>query len=297
MKRVFLLVVIVCCFVLSFAQQKNVPPKMEKEPTAEELYEKAFDYLNGENGELIDTLKAFEFFEKSSNLGYAPAQCEVAMRSDDDDVALSLLQKAIDQHYNYAYYIMFLTYRNGHKYRDTEKAISYLQKGAELGDVTCQWLMGHGYFNGKDGLAQNGKLAEYWFGKAAAQNHDKAMAMLAYMYDDGKLVKRNIQKANELYRKAAELGNAEAAYNLAYSYLNGVGVDVDNERAFALMKNAAEIGYDAAQHELGMMFANGIGCKKNKTAARYWLKLALKGSDKEVQERARINLKWLDENE
>lgn len=297
MKRYLLLVVMAYCVIISFAQQKRVTPNIAKESTAEELYEKAFDYLNGENGELIDTLKAIELFEKSSNMGYAPAQCEVAMRSDDDDVALSLLQKAIDQHYNYAYYIMFLTYRNGHKYRDIEKAISYLQKGAELGDVICQWLMGHSYFNGKDGLAKNGKLAEYWFGKAAAQNHDKAMAMLAYMYDDGKLVKRDIQKANELYQKAAELGNAEAAYNLAYSYLNGDGVDVDDKRAFAFMKKAAEIGYDAAQHELGMMFANGIGCLKNKTAARYWLKLALKGNDREIQERAKMNLKWLDEND
>ena len=294
----YLFLFMVTIWGTAFAQQpKKIAQQTEKVSTAEELYEKAFDYLNGENGELIDTLRAFGLFEKSSNMGYAPAQCEVAMRSDDDDVALSLLQKAIDQHYNYAYYLMFLTYRNGHKYKDVEKAISYLQKGAELGDVTCQWLMGHCYFNGQDGLAKNGKLAEYWLSKAAAQNHDIAMALLAYMYDDGKLVKRDIQKANELYQKAAELGNAEAAYNLAYSYLNGDGVEIDNERAFALMKKAAEIGYDAAQRVLGMMFANGIGCLKNKTAARYWLKFALKGNDREIQERAKMNLKWLDEND
>lgn len=294
MKQIAILIVMSCCFVTSVAQQKQEVPNF----TAKELYEKACDYLNGENGELIDSLKAIELFEKSANLGYAPAQCEVAMRSDDEDVALTLLQKAIDQNYNYAYYLIYLTYRNGHKNRDTKKAISYLQKGAELGDVTCQWLMGDAYYFGRDNLTPNGKLAIFWLKKAATQDQEIAMGLLASIYDEGKYIERDINKANELYKRAAELGNPEAAYNYAYAYIVGDGVEINKETAFIWMKKAAELGYIQARLELAYMFATGKGCEKNSEAARYWWGLVAKDEKASGQDRkgAEYNISLLDQH-
>lgn len=297
MKTKLMLAILLLSSISGMAQKKKTVPKSKAEPTAAELCDKAFDYLKGENGLPIDTTKAVYLFKQSADMGYSIAQCEYAKRCNNEDIAISYLQKAIDQNDSYAYYLMFLTYRNGSK-KDIGTAMSYLRKGAELGDVTCQWLMGHAYYNGLDGIAQDGKMAEYWYGKAAEQNHDISMAMLAFMYDDGKLVKRDIQKAIELYRKAAELGNAEAAYNLAESYYLGDGVEVNKELAFSWCRKAAEKDHIGAQIQLGYFFATGYGCEKNEDAAGYWWRKVANNEKASEEDRkgARYNIGLLDEH-
>lgn len=300
MKQYILLAIIACCYGTSLAQQKKVSSITTKGPTAEELYEKAFDYLRGENGEIIDSVKAAELFEQSAKMGFAKAQVERGCMEKSDSVALKWLLKAAAQNCHYAMYPMFLIYNNGRDDvpKDVKEAYKWLRKGAELGNVTCQWLMGHAYYNGKDGFPKDGKQAAYWLEKAAEQNQDNAMTMLAYMYDEGKLIKRDIQKALGLYRKAAELGNPEAAYNYAYSYQVGDGVDVDKGTAFIWMKKSAELGYIQARLELAYMFATGYGCEKNNDAARYWWELVAKDENASEQDRkgAQYNIGLLDEH-
>ncbi len=300
MKKYILLAIIVCCYGTCLAQQKKVSSITTKGPIAEELYEKAFDYLLGKNGEIIDSVKAAELFEQSANMGFAKAQVERGCMEKSDSAALKWLLKAAAQNCHYAMYPLFLIYNNGRDDvpKDVQEAYKWLRKGAELGDVTCQWLMGDTYYFGKDGCPKDGKQAAYWLEKAAEQNHDNAMTLLAYMYDEGKLIKRDIQKALDLYRKAAELGNPEAAYNYAYSYQVGDGVDVDKETAFKWMKKSAELGYIKARLELAYMFATGYGCEKNNDAARYWWDLVAKDESASEQDRkgAQYNIGLLDEN-
>ena len=300
MKRFIFLAIIACCFGTLIAQQKKVSSKTIKEPTAEELYEKAFDYLRGENGEIIDSVKAAELFEQSAKMGFAKAQVEIACTEKSDSAALKWLLKAAAQDCHYAMYPIFLIYRNGRDDvpKDVNEAYKWLRKGAELGNDICQWLLGCAYLEGEAGLPKDGKQAAYWLEKAAAQNHDIAMAQLAYMYDEGKLIKRDIQKALGLYRKAAELGNSEAAYNYAYSYQVGDGVDVDKEKAFKWMKKSAELGYIQARLELAYFFATGYGCEKNNEAARYRWNLVAKDENAPEEDRkgAQYNIGLLDEH-
>lgn len=304
MKRYLLLVVMAYCVIISFAQQKRVTPNIAKESTAEELYQKAFDYLRGENGLPVDTVKAIESYKEAAAMGYAPAQYEtyvIYYLDGQQSLALEWLLKAAAQNYTKAIYRLFLIYKNGDRVdKDVNEAVKWLKKGAELGDADCQSVLGHEYWSGVNslGLPKDGRLATYWLEKAVAQNDDFAMMVLAGMYDEGKLVKRDIQKANELCRKAAELGNPNGAYNYAYAYEIGDGVDIDKGTAFKWMKKAAELGHIRAQLELAYFFATGYGCEKNETAARYWWGLVAKDENASEEDRkgAEYNISLLDQH-
>ena len=88
-------------------------------------------------------------------------------------------------------------------------------------------------------------------------NHANAMNYLAYIYSNEEKVK-NIEKAIELYNKAIDLGNSAAMYNLAYLYENGYGVIKDVGKAILLYQRSAKNGYENAikkihQYENGGM--------------------------------------------
>ena len=303
--RTYLFIAIMAfCVGTTLAQQKKVNFIKKKEPTAEELYEKAHNYLRGESGLPVDTIKAIELYKKSAAMGYAPAQYEsyvIYYLEGQQSIALEWLLKAAENQFGMAFYKLFRIYLNGDGVKENlSEAVKWLRKGAESGDAKCQWALGNEYYNGINelGLPIDGRLAVYWLEKAAAQNQDNAMTILAYMYDEGKLIKRDIQKALNLYRKAAELGNEEAAYNYAYSYQVGDGVDIDKRTAFKWMKKSAELGYIKARLELGYMFATGYGCEKNNDAARYWWELVVKDENAPEQDRkgAQYNIGLLDEH-
>lgn len=300
MRKYFLLTIMVCCFVMSFAQQKKLVPKTTKEPTAEELYEKAFDYMYGRNGVIMDSIKAVELFEQSANMGFAKAQVERACVEKSDSVALKWLLKAASQNCHYAMRPLFGIYYNGRNDvpKNNEEAYKWLKKGAELGNPWCQWLWGNALHYGNNGIPVNVNQAIYWLEKAVKQNQSEAATELAVLYDEGKLVRRDIQKANELYRKAAELGDSYGAYCYAYAYEVGDGVDIDKDTAFKWMKKAAELGHIKAQLELAYFFATGYGCEKNETAARYWWDLVAKNEDASEEDRkgAQYNISLLDQH-
>lgn len=58
--------------------------------------------------------------------------------------------------------------------------------------------------------------------RAKAKKGDlKAVCELADMYYDGREVRRNYEKAFELYAKAAKKGNAYAQYKVGFMYVRG----------------------------------------------------------------------------
>lgn len=296
MRKLILLAIIISNYGTALPQVQN----MKNESTAEELYEKAFDYMYGRNGVIMDSIKAVELFEQSANMGLAKAQVERACVEKSDSAALKWLLKAAAQDCHFAMRPLFGIYYNGRNDvpKNNEEAYKWLKKGAELGNSWCQWLWGYTLHYGDDGFPVNVNQAIYWLGKAAEQNQVDAVMELAGMYEDGKLVKRDIQKANELYRKAAELGDPEGAYNYAYAYWVGDGVNIDKETAFKWMKKAAESGYIQAQINLAYFFATSYGCEKNETAARYWWNLVSKNEKASEKDRkkAQYNISLLDQH-
>lgn len=297
MRTIIVFVIVACCVETILAQQKETVSKAIKEDTAEKLYEKAFDYLRGENGERIDSLKARELFLKSAEMGYAPAQCEYAFSEANDEISLKWFLKAASQNYPLAFWWVWCTYHRGSDniQKDIDKANLYLEKGAELGNEKCQWMLGGNYHYGEDGYPVNAQKAVFWLEKAANKNHITAMLELGDIYREGTLTKRNMTKALEWYNKASDLGDPVAKTALANAYEDGDGVEIDREHAFNLVREAASLGYDRAQLRLGMMFELGRGCEKDLHSARYWYELAGKNGTGEIKETAEGLLRNLEQ--
>ena len=64
--------------------------------------------------------------------------------------------------------------------------------------------------------------------------------MLGHCYRYGIGTNIDKQKAVELYQKAANLGNCTAQYNLAFMYENGEGIIRDIDQAIYWFKRSAE---------------------------------------------------------
>lgn len=96
----------------------------------------------------------------------------------------------------------------------------------------------------------------------AAKNSSAACLYLSQMYQQGKGVERNREKALELLQKAADDGIAEAQCLLADRYMEGDGVSQDYVKAASLYLKAE------AQHHLTPQAANRLArCYKLKVSS------------------------------
>ena len=117
--------------------------------------------------------------------------------------------------------------------------------------------------------AQIDKLIEQ-----AEKNSVKAQTELGWVYEQGKGIQKDPQKAAFWYRKAAEQGYARAQTNLGNLYENGVGVSVDYIEALNWYQKAAEQDYARAQAYLGRMYEFGRGVPKDMQKAATWYRKA-----------------------
>ncbi|QID19837.1 sel1 repeat family protein [Nitrogeniibacter mangrovi] len=77
--------------------------------------------------------------------------------------------------------------------------------------------------------------------------------------------------AAEAYEKLSEAGDLRARTRLAWLYEAGRGVERDLARAADLFQSAAEAGEAEAQFALSVMYETGTGRPKDPQAARRWL--------------------------
>lgn len=96
-----------------------------------------------------------------------------------------------------------------------------------------------------------------------------AQAELGYRYDEGIGLKKDHEKAVELYLKAEKQNNARAQNNLGVSYHNGLGVRQDYAKAKELYEKAvANKNIDIALkskalNNLAKLYMNGFGVETN----------------------------------
>ncbi len=90
--------------------------------------------------------------------------------------------------------------------------------------------------------------------RAAAQDDDRALTLLAALHHRGEGVAKDTQRAIELYTRAAELGNAEAQFNLGNIYLLGEGVKADESWALTYYRQAAGQGHELAARNMAELY-------------------------------------------
>ena len=177
--------------------------------------------------------------------------------------------------------------------------------------IVCLFLFSVPSFadNAKEGmrLFQAGKYqqAMTYFMKPDAQKNPDVLNRIAYMYDKGFGVEKNLQTSVKWYKKAAEMGFKVAQFNLGLSYQKGLGVPKDINEAIKWYRKSAEQGYFtvkgkgikqdfaqalkwyrlAAEHgddrsyaDIGIFYAEGYGVKKDRNrAVQYYIMGAEKG--------------------
>ena len=97
-------------------------------------------------------------------------------------------------------------------------------------------------------LASTGRHAEaaVLYKRTADSGNLIARTRLAWMYEAGRGVERDLVQAAQLFMQSAEAGNAEAQYATAVMYRTGRGQPKDREQSMRWLKRAAEQKYPAA---------------------------------------------------
>jgi TPR repeat protein len=129
---------------------------------------------------------------------------------------------------------------------------------AQLGDAEAQFNLGV-KFAASTGAAQDYAQAEFWYLKAAAQNHPMANFNLGQMYACGHGAPRDATKALIWIQKAADLGDAGAQYSLGNTHhkagMNKLSETISESRiaAYKWFRLSAMQGYRGADEACEMV--------------------------------------------
>lgn len=118
------------------------------------------------------------------------------------------------------------------------------------------------------------EAADRWR-QAAARDHADAAFRLGALYEEGRGVERDPERAVHWYRHAADHGNESAWFNLGHMYAKGQGVAKDAVKAVGWYEKAARNENAYAQYALGMIhFHGGAGLQPDLETAWFWLTVA-----------------------
>lgn len=160
--------------------------------------------------------------------------------------------KAADSKDPLAEYCIGYAYANGDGVaRDLNQAIQWWRQSAEHGQAEAENALGQLYFHGEGpGKTNYINYAESarWLGKAAVQNYVPAMNNLAFMYQNGFGVQKNLSNAFHWYQVAANEGDGEAQANLGLMYQDGSAVPHDMVQAYKWFAISAEQGNILGKH-------------------------------------------------
>ena len=162
--------------------------------------------------------------------------------------AHDLFAKASEMGSGLAAYDLGVIYLNGLDSEKNEaKARSWLQRGAELGDVHAMATLGLVYSREPD--RADDALAYGLFVKAADEDA-VAMNSLGYFYETGRQVAQDYAAARSWYERAAARGSTVALRNLGSLYERGAGVSKDLATAKSLYEKAAAAGDEQSKTRL-----------------------------------------------
>lgn len=222
------------CFGLSLASAHAQTSTLGL--NAPRLFDKGMNTLIGV-GVSQNDLDAIDYFRRSAELGYPPAEVVLG----------------------YFYDTGFRLSQN------SGEAADWYKKAAKQDDRLAEWLLGRLYFAG-NGLPRDLSAAETWLQKAANQNDPFG----EYLLGMARLERNDYPKAAELFRKAAGQGLPQAQQQLGELYKQGQGVNADKFEAYVWLLLSFEAGNQSVSNELQELEA-ALGSNKveeAKTKAR-----------------------------
>lgn len=148
----------------------------------------------------------------------------------------------------------------------SEKAAQWYTFAAEQGQPVAQYLLGQLYQTGRIGKAPDYDSAKKWY-KMAQAHYTPASIALGYIFDT---VEDDYLNAAENYQLAVTAGDPIAQFNLGLIYEDGKGIPVDQQKARELYTQSAEQGYSRAMTRLAGVYFR----QHNIQQALHWYKKA-----------------------
>lgn len=157
--------------------------------------------------------------------------------------------------------------------KNYKKAFELFEALAKKGYSEAQFNVGMMYDFGR-GVALNDNKAAYWYRKAAEQGLSEAQYNLGLMYNEGEGVPKSYTQAVLWYRKAAEQNDGEAQYKLSVMYVLGDGVTKNYTKAIHWARSSASLGNPDAQLHLGNLYKKRGNVPGNNAKAYAWYRVA-----------------------
>lgn len=156
------------------------------------------------------------------------------------------------------------------------------KKLAEQGDAEALFDLGYFYYYGCEGVEVDLSMSIDCWLKASNGGSAGAKFVLAWCYEYGIGVEKDIFKSFDYIREAAELGYADAQFSVGEKYIYGckeLWLNEDSELAFVWYKKAAEKHHSRAELMVAYMYENGIGIACNTELAVEWYKKSADDGD------------------
>ena len=208
----------------------------------DDIHQLGMDYQNGENGKEQDSYMAKKYYTAAADRGYVNSQYNLA------DL-----------------------YHNDY-YPNYTKAMYWMKKVAESGDVEAKFHVGAMYHDG-EGVERDFLEAIKWYEAAAEGGFSPAWCCIGMIYnntrDDG--APADFAKAIEYFQKGTEAGDPNAYYYLGVAYTMGIYLKQDDTAAFACFEKAAAANIPYALKEIDALYTNGkVKHGLYKTAAEWY---------------------------
>jgi TPR repeat protein/transglutaminase-like putative cysteine protease len=233
-------------------------------------------YLYGRGPIGKDPVKAFPYLRQSAELEHAQAQAALARMyfegwgvAVDDTQALFWASQASDHGDTDGKFQLAKLYELGRgvSSKDPARAAKFMRAAAEAGNAKAMAGLAY-YFQEGVGEAKNPKLAFAWFEKAGKAGNCIGRTMTGYFFRDGIGVGADSAKALALLEKAALSGCLAAYRFLRDMFLDGIGTPKDPARGWAFALQGAEAGDPDSQQFVAIRMQFGSGAKGGSDAER-----------------------------
>jgi TPR repeat protein len=179
--------------------------------TPEQLFDAGMNALSGTTN-TQNSFAAVDYFRKSANKGYAPAQVMMGYFADDGTLLAA----------------------------NANDAAEWYRQAADQGDVLAQWLLGRLYLSGT-GLPRDYAAAQRILTPPAEAGDPFAALLLGQVMLD-----RDYTQAPKWFRLAAEQGLPAAQFQYATALRDGRGVPQNRFEAYVWFLIAQDAGYPAS---------------------------------------------------
>ena len=222
-----------------------------------------------------DYEQAKKWYSSSAKANYAPAANALGFVYDtvDDDYqhALNEYELAAKAGDAVGEFNAGLVYETGKgRAVDYQKAADYYLQAANQGHVQAMVQLAGVYLNG---LHDEDKALS-WYQKAADLGDAGALYQLGLLSETGVGTKLDYATAVKYYQQASDKGNANAKFALARMNQHGLGMPKDPQAAAKFYKELADLNNAYAQYQLGKLYYDGaLGAAMPQEGLK-WLQLA-----------------------